>query len=221
MGLLPEGLTALVNRWLWPLRRARRADDEADWQVVERLWQLYSHDLSEFRGTTPAPDGCFGRGHLASYSPDDSDDVAYLAGSGDRPVGFALVRGVEHDAAVMGEFFVVRSARRAGVARAFAEHVVRAHPGRWEIAFQDDNVRAARFWRRLGAEVLADATEERRGRSRTSRTSRPTLAHGYGARMRLELPAGVLEMRDRGDDWAALGRPAAAPGVRPPRASGS
>ena len=64
---------------------------------------------------TPAPDGYFGRGHLASYSPDDSDVVAYLAALGDRPVGFALVRGVEHDVTVMGEFFVVRSARRAGV----------------------------------------------------------------------------------------------------------
>ena len=130
--------------------------------MIERLWQLYSHDLSEFRGMTPAPDGYFGRGHLASYTPDDSDEVAYLAAQGDRPVGFALVRGVEQDVRVMGEFFVVRSARRTGVARAFAEHVVRAHPGPWEIAFQDDNVRAARFWRRLGAEVLTDATEDAR-----------------------------------------------------------
>jgi predicted acetyltransferase len=88
--------------------------------------------------------------------------VAYLAEQGDRPIGFALVRGLEHDARVMGEFFVVRSARRSGVARAFAEHVVRSHPGRWEIAFQEDNVRAARFWRRLGAEVLHDVTEEAR-----------------------------------------------------------
>ena len=62
----------------------------------------------------------------------------------------------------MGEFFVVRSARRTGLARTFAEHVVRAHPGPWEIAFQDDNVGAARFWRRLGAEVLAGTTEDAR-----------------------------------------------------------
>jgi predicted acetyltransferase len=89
--------------------------------------------------------------------------AAYLAQLGDRPVGFALVRGLEGGTRVMGEFFVVRSARGGGQARAFAEHVVRAHPGQWEIAFQDDNVRAARFWRRLGTDVLTGTSEELRG----------------------------------------------------------
>jgi 8-oxo-dGTP pyrophosphatase MutT (NUDIX family)/predicted acetyltransferase len=161
MGLLPEGLTELVVGWLLPFQ-VRAAESRCDFEVIERLWQLYSHDLSEFRGMTPASDGCFGRGHLASYSPDDGDVVGYLAAHGDRPIGFALVRGLQGEARVMGEFFVVRSARGAGHARAFAEHVVHAHPGPWEIAFQDDNATAARFWRRLGAEVLADVTEEAR-----------------------------------------------------------
>ena len=43
----------------------------------------------------------------------------------------------------MGEFFVARAARGRGHARAFAEAVVRSHPGRWEIAFQEDNTRAS------------------------------------------------------------------------------
>jgi ADP-ribose pyrophosphatase YjhB (NUDIX family)/predicted acetyltransferase len=161
MGLLPEGLADLVVGWLWPFHVDVAADD-ADWQVVERLWQPYVHDLSEFRGTTPGPDGTYRRGHLGWYDRDDEDRIGYLARLGDRPIGFALVRGLRGDTRLMGEFFVVRAARGAGHARAFAEHVVRAHPGPWEIAFQDDNVRAARFWRRLGDEVLRDATEEAR-----------------------------------------------------------
>ena len=44
------------------------------------------------------------------------------------------------------------------MARAFAEQVVRAHPGPWWIAFQEENERAARFWRRLGAEVLTGSS---------------------------------------------------------------
>jgi predicted acetyltransferase/ADP-ribose pyrophosphatase YjhB (NUDIX family) len=161
LGLLPEGLSELVVGWLWPLR-VRVAEAPGDCEVVERLWQLYQHDLSEFRGTTPGPDGTFQRGHLASFGPGDRNVVAYLAHLGDRPVGFALVRGLEGEVREMCEFFVVRSARGAGRARTFAEHVVRAHPGRWEIAFQDDNVKAARFWRRLGAEVLLDPAEDAR-----------------------------------------------------------
>jgi predicted acetyltransferase/ADP-ribose pyrophosphatase YjhB (NUDIX family) len=159
LGLLPEGLAGLVVGWLWPLR-IRRAEDDADWQVVERLWQLYFHDLSEFRGTTPRPDGTFRRGHLGWYDRGDADRVAYLARQGDRPIGFALVRGLTGGRRFMGEFFVVRSARGSGHARAFAEHVLRAHPGRWDIAFQEENPRAARFWRRLGDEVLSGSTEE-------------------------------------------------------------
>ena len=161
MGLLPEGLTRHVVHWLWPFHVDAAANDD-DWEVVRRLWQLYSHDLSEFRGSTPDPGGTYRAGHLASYGPDDRDAVAYVARLGPRPVGFALVRGLEGDSRVMGEFFMVRSARRAGHGRSFAEHVVRAHPGAWEIAFQEDNAAAAKFWRRLGAEVLTDAEEELR-----------------------------------------------------------
>ncbi len=128
MGLLPEALADLVVEWLWPLT-VRPAGDDLDWEVVEHLWQLYFHDLSEFRGTTPRPDGTFRRGHLGWYDRDDQDRSAYVARLGDRPVGFALVRGLTGDSRHMGEFFVVRAARRDGIARAFAEHVVRAHPG--------------------------------------------------------------------------------------------
>jgi predicted acetyltransferase/ADP-ribose pyrophosphatase YjhB (NUDIX family) len=161
IGLLPDGLTELVLGWLWPLT-VTRAETDDDWRVVQRLWQLYSHDLSEFRGTTPRPDGTYRPGHLAWYSPGDRDAAAYVARLGNRPVGFALVRGVVGASRTLGEFFVVRSARRLGHARALADHVVRAHPGRWEIAFQEENQKAARFWRRLAAETMTDVSELRR-----------------------------------------------------------
>jgi ADP-ribose pyrophosphatase YjhB (NUDIX family)/predicted acetyltransferase len=141
MGLLPDGLTELVVGWLWPFR-VRAASSSEDWAAVEHLWQPYSHDLSEFRGSTPGPDGTFKRGHLDFFHA-DANCVAYLAVQGDRPV-------------------VVRSVRRRGVARTFAEQVVRAHPGSWWIAFQEENEKAARFWRRLAGEVLTGSTEELR-----------------------------------------------------------
>jgi hypothetical protein len=34
---------------------------ETDRPVVERLWQLYSHDMSEVRGTLPNAEGMFKR----------------------------------------------------------------------------------------------------------------------------------------------------------------
>jgi predicted acetyltransferase/ADP-ribose pyrophosphatase YjhB (NUDIX family) len=156
--LLPEGIGELVVDAVWPLRVGAAVPDE--WPVVERLWQLYQHDLSEFRHSAPGPDGRFPPGRLPSYEGDGrGDHLTYLARLGEVPCGFALLRGVGGEERVMGEFFVTRSARGRGTAAAFAADVLRRHPGRWEIPFQDENPRAAAFWRRLAGDVLHGVAE--------------------------------------------------------------
>lgn len=160
LGLLPEGIGDLVARSVWPLRVETVGVE--GWPMFERLWQLYQHDLSEFRHSAPGPDGAFALGRMPTYR-DGSEGVGYLALSGDVPCGFALVRqGDGRGHSVMGEFFVSRSSRGRGVASAFAREVLGRHAGRWEIAFQNENPRAAAFWRRLSAQVLVDVSEEER-----------------------------------------------------------
>jgi predicted acetyltransferase len=155
LGLLPEGIADLVTSEVWPLRvDPVRADG---WPLVERLWQLYQHDLSEFRHSAPGADGLFVPGRLAAYA--DGDGVGYLARLGDVPAGFALVRGVTREQRLMGEFFVTRSARGHGTSAAFAREVLARHPGAWAIPFQEENARAAAFWRRLAADLLDDVRE--------------------------------------------------------------
>jgi predicted acetyltransferase len=55
--------------------------------------------------------------------------------------------------------FIVRSKRRAGVGRTAAEATVRRHPGHWEIPFQNENLTAARFWRRLAGDTGTNVHE--------------------------------------------------------------
>jgi predicted acetyltransferase len=129
--------------------------------VVERLWQLYSHDLSEFRGSMPGGDGLFLDGRLPLYFG-DPDRCGYLICAASEVAGFALVRGLSGDARVMGEFFVVRAVRRQGIGHAAAIEVLSRHPGPWEIPFQDENPGAARFWRRVATAVAASTWEEER-----------------------------------------------------------
>jgi predicted acetyltransferase len=144
--------------------------------VVEQLWQLYAHDLSAFRGTRPDAQGRFREGRLPTYF-DESDREVHLVGLDGDPVGFTMVRrlgpgaGTEArtDAAgghVLGEFFVVRAVRRLGVGRTAALGTLARHGGRWEVAFQEENEGAARFWRRIAAdattELAARTSEERR-----------------------------------------------------------
>jgi predicted acetyltransferase len=132
----------------------------ADRALVERLWQLYSHDLSEFRGTLPDAAGLYRAGRLTRYL-DDQDRAVHIVEHEGRPAGFVMVRDLADGLRVLGEFFVVRAARRRGVGRAAALEVLRARPGRWEVAFQEENPSAARFWRQ-GAVEAGPHHEERR-----------------------------------------------------------
>jgi predicted acetyltransferase len=158
LGLLPEGIGDLVVDAVWPLRVDEAGPE--DWPVVERLWQLYQHDLSQFRHSSPDVDGLFA-GRLASYEGGGRGDrVSYLARLGDLPCGFALVRGVGHDQRLMGEFFVTRSTRGRGIAAALARQVFQRPPGPWVVPFQNENPRAAAFWRRLASDHLTDVSEE-------------------------------------------------------------
>jgi predicted acetyltransferase/ADP-ribose pyrophosphatase YjhB (NUDIX family) len=156
LGLLPEGVGDLVVESAWPLRIEEAGTE--DWPVIERLWQLYQHDLSEFRHSAPSADGRFQARRLPGYVSSD-DSGGYLARLGDVPCGFALVHGLERDQRLMGEFFVTRSTRGRGTAAAFAREVFARHPGAWVVPFQNENPRAAAFWRRLTAEVLDDVSE--------------------------------------------------------------
>jgi predicted acetyltransferase len=137
--------------------------------VVEHLWQLYRHDLSEFRGThspsgfrssLPDADGTFHTRTLVPFLEDDADRAAYVFYDGPHAVGFAFVSHLTSQARLMTEFFVVRGLRGHGIARAAVGELFARHPGEWEIPFQERNVAAARFWRRVAAEVGGESVRE-------------------------------------------------------------
>ncbi|WP_340559764.1 GNAT family N-acetyltransferase [Streptomyces sp. GSL17-111] len=139
-----------------------RLADSTDRPTVERLWLLFRHDLSEFDGHLPRADGTFDdhRLRLAFTAP---GWAPYLLTSAARPAGFAFVRGLDAPTRVLNSFFVVRGARRTGIGLHAVREIVARHPGPWDIAFQDANRAAARFWRRVATELTGDAwTEERR-----------------------------------------------------------
>ncbi|MEU1475948.1 GNAT family N-acetyltransferase [Streptomyces sp. NPDC005760] len=141
------------------LRQATPADRPA----LDRLWLMFQHDMSEFVGGVPNPDGSFRSERLEAAFSDSGDWAPYVIGLGDRPVGFVLVRGLGRATRVLNSFFVVRGVRRAGVGLWAVREVVARCPGAWEVAFQEGNARAVRFWRRVGEEIAPGAwTEERR-----------------------------------------------------------
>jgi len=130
-------------------------------QVLERLWLLFRHDLSEFTGGLPFADATYRSERLALALSDDTW-AAYLFRLGEVPVGFALVRSIDQEPFVLNSFFVVRGARRSGVGRDAVRQVILPRPGRWTVAFQDTNPGAVAFWRRVAADHDPDWTEQLR-----------------------------------------------------------
>jgi predicted acetyltransferase len=132
---------------------------EADLPLVERLWQLYSHDMSEVRGTLPNAEGMFKAGRLPGYF-DDPDARGYLIVQRDAPVGLAFVAGLSGGTKTIGDFFVVRAARRKRIGYDAVRELLARHPGRWEIGFQAENRGAPEFWRRVATDVAGDDWRE-------------------------------------------------------------
>lgn len=130
-----------------------------DRPVLERLWQLYSHDMSEVRGTLPNAEGLYKPGRLPGYF-DDPDRCGYLITIDDKPGGFAFVQGLVDEPKMIGDFFIVRAARRRRIGYEVARELFERHPGRWEIGFQENNAGAPDFWRRVVADTVGDAWRE-------------------------------------------------------------
>lgn len=143
------------------VRRAAAADRP----LAERLWLMFRHDMSEFGGQLPNPDGTF-RSTRLDAAFEDPDWAAYVffgqPGQDPRPVGFALVRGLSGPVRVLNSFFVVRAARRSGTGLRAVRAVTAEHPGRWQVAFQDANAGAVRFWRRVAADIAGDDWRQER-----------------------------------------------------------
>ena len=133
------------------LHRATAVDRE----VLERLWLMFAHDLSEHRHLLPLVDGRF-RDERLHAALEQADRCAYLLRLDERPVGFALVRSLDRSPRVLASFFVARGARRTGLGRAAVRAVVARHPGAWEVAYQSANAAAAAFWPTIAAELDPD-----------------------------------------------------------------
>ncbi|MGY4927239.1 GNAT family N-acetyltransferase [Streptomyces sp. 900105755] len=130
-----------------------------DRPAVDRLWLMFRHDLSEFRGLLPRPDGSF-RDECVEDAFAAPGWAPYLFVRGGHPVGFAFVRALDAPVRVLNSFFVVRGARRTGIGLAAVREVLARHPGRWEIAFQYENPDAVAFWRRVAAEAAGGGWTE-------------------------------------------------------------
>ena len=127
-------------------------------ELLLYLWQLYMKDLAESRKSVVQADGRYRDDRLRTYLVYE-DHFPFLLRSQGEIVGFALVRKSKPDTHVIGEFFIKSQFRRSGIGGNAVAEILHKFVGNWEIPFQEENFKAASFWRRKIPELGYKTTE--------------------------------------------------------------
>lgn len=138
--------------------------DQSTKFIINNLYPLYLHDLSEIWGWKPNKYGVYEEDETLTLSDQNkvfdiwwekpSTLFPYLIKADDIPAGFALVATppyTPHNSEFyMNEFFILRPFRGKGVAEAAAVQLLNSHAGTWELQTNPTEVnrRAQSFWRR-------------------------------------------------------------------------
>jgi len=120
----------------------------SDLSALQQMLELYQYELSDI---WPQDADSHARyGYNLERHIQGERFFAHMARYGSQYAGFALVAPASvtrTDGHWMEQFFVLKRFRRAGTGRALAEHVLRSHPGPWEVGQMPANLAAQAFWR--------------------------------------------------------------------------
>jgi predicted acetyltransferase len=140
-----------------------RKIDAIERPVLERLFQYYLYDLSQFADWSVSGDGTFAYpSDLLSPYWAQTDHHPYFITRQGEIAGFSLVRRAPDTDQTwdMGQFFVLRKYRHDGIGRTAFSASVNAHPGQWQVRVLPDNKPAYDFWKRCIARVCDDTPHE-------------------------------------------------------------
>lgn len=125
--------------------------------LIEGMAQFYVYDFSELEPADSPRFSFDAQGALGALP--GLDDYWRVEGChalvirvGDASAGFALINTHSHRGGTiernMGEFFVARKYRRAGVGAKAVGLILSLYPGQWEVAVAERNAAAKAFWPR-------------------------------------------------------------------------
>lgn len=123
-----------------------------DKPLLSNLLELYQYDIAEYANDgwrDIGEDGHYGYPYLDSYW-EDTGRAPFLVYVDGRIAGFVLVNehsliSLPHTKSI-AEFFIMRKYRGKGVGRQAALAVFEKFPGPWEVAQDEKNPNAQKFW---------------------------------------------------------------------------
>ena len=128
---------------------------KTDSEILERLLQLYLHDISyhfpmEFEEST----GLYLYNSLDKYF-DDSKNCAYFIKTEEKTAGFILV-DFNEDEIIIQEIFVLNNYKNKGIGKSAVYEVFDKHRGNWVIKSLPCSEPSERFWNRTIKEYTSD-----------------------------------------------------------------
>lgn len=119
-------------------------------KIMERLFQLYLHDFSQFVDLEIDDRGRYEYPSLAVYWQ-EPDRYPYFIEMEGKLAGFVLIKkeaenGEDRQVFDVAEFFVLRGYRRQGVGTQSAHRIWDRFPGRWVVRVMKANKPALHFW---------------------------------------------------------------------------
>lgn len=127
-----------------------------DFPALQQMLELYQYELSDLWPQEADAEARYGY-DLEPHRRGERFH-AHVAMAGSQYLGFALVAPAavtRSEGHWMEQFFILKRARRSGAGRALAEHVLRSHPGAWEVGQMPANLAAQAFWRRVIGQLTA------------------------------------------------------------------
>lgn len=125
-----------------------------EFPALEQMLELYQYELSDIWEQDLGTNGKYG--YDLSRHKEGERFHAHIALEGGRFAGFALVAPAavtRTEGSWMEQFFILKKHRRTGVGTALALHVLRSHPGLWEVGQMPANLSALAFWRKVIGQV--------------------------------------------------------------------
>lgn len=116
------------------------------------MHQKHLYEMTNYYPDDIDEEGNYHYGYFDAYFT-EPERKAYLIFRGQRPVGFAMLNPhsyIKQDPdLVLAEFCVFPSYRRQHIATEACECILKMHPGRWEIKYNENNTGAKRLWEKV------------------------------------------------------------------------
>ncbi len=119
------------------------------------LWninQKYLYEMTNFYDDPMDENGNYHYGHFDEYFSDPKR-IAYFIYNDDTLVGFAMLCPYsnigQYPDYIMAEFTIFPSYRRKHFALDTAKMILKKHPGKWEIKYNEKNAGAKKLWTKV------------------------------------------------------------------------